>query len=169
MMFGGPVWPNPSMPQTAHVDGRNCIGPSAPADDGPTLAPSPLSICPIAASTVQDSPRQYLAADSWNSCRYVDGSPDLPGGEERGWVTPDRTAGICCWRRLTVRAEGPRILPTSAVSAAMDRPGALISAATLRTRPSCRETWEVTSMSTSPMPSGAAAPNRSLRLEVPVS
>ena len=69
MMSGGPVSPNASMPQTRQVDGRNCIGPSAPALDGPVFAPSPLSICPIAASTVQDSPGQYCAADSWNSAR----------------------------------------------------------------------------------------------------
>ena len=69
MMSGGPVWPNPSIPQTAQVDGRNCIGPSAPALDGPMFVPSALSIWPIAASTVQDSPGQYRAADSWNSCR----------------------------------------------------------------------------------------------------
>src|SRR5580692_5485653 len=38
MMFGGPVWPKPSMRQAAHVDGSNCIGPSAPAGDGPVRA-----------------------------------------------------------------------------------------------------------------------------------
>ena len=69
MMFGGPVSPKPSVPQIRQVDGRNCIGPSAPAADGPTFAPSPLSIWPIAASTVHDSPGQYCAADSWNSAR----------------------------------------------------------------------------------------------------
>ena len=65
MMSGGPVWPNPSMPQAAQVEGMNCIGPSAPALDGPSLAPSPLSISPIEASTVQERPGQYLAADSF--------------------------------------------------------------------------------------------------------
>ena len=69
MMFGAPVSPKPSMPQVAHVDGRNCIGPRAPAVDGPVFWPSADSIWPIAASTVQDSPGQYPAADSWNSCR----------------------------------------------------------------------------------------------------
>ena len=44
MMSGGPGGPNPSMPHSAQVDGMNCIGPSAPALDGPSLAPSPLSI-----------------------------------------------------------------------------------------------------------------------------
>src|ERR1017187_4567757 len=69
MMSGGPLWPNPSVPQIFQVDGRNCIGPSAPAVDGPTLAPSPLSIWPMAARTVQDSPGQYCAADALNSSR----------------------------------------------------------------------------------------------------
>ena len=64
MMSGGPVWPNPTMPHSAQVAGMNCIGPSAPALDGPSLAPLPLSISPIAASTVQDMPGQYFAADA---------------------------------------------------------------------------------------------------------
>ena len=66
-MFGGPDSPNAVIPHSAQVDGRNCIGPSAPAVDGPGLVPSPLSIWPIAASTVHGSPGQYCAADSWNS------------------------------------------------------------------------------------------------------
>ena len=69
MMSGAPVRPNPEIPHTDQVDGRNCIGPSAPALDGPTLAPSPLSIWPIAARTVQDKDGQYRAADCWNSSR----------------------------------------------------------------------------------------------------
>src|SRR5881396_4355629 len=64
MMSGTPVRPNPSVPQIRQVDGMNCIGPSAPALDGPSLAPSALSISPMAASTVQDRPGQYSAADS---------------------------------------------------------------------------------------------------------
>ena len=64
MMSGGPGWPNPVMPHSAQVDGRNCIGPSAPALDGPSLEPSPLSISLIAASTVQDMPGQYSSADA---------------------------------------------------------------------------------------------------------
>src|ERR1039457_7035381 len=69
LMFGGPGSPKAVMPEVAHVDGMNCMGPSAPALDGPMLLPSPLSIWPMAASTVQDSPRQYRAADCWNNCR----------------------------------------------------------------------------------------------------
>src|SRR5712692_4132519 len=69
MMSGGPGWPNAVMPHAAQVDGRNCIGPSAPALDGPLLAPLPLSISPIAASTVQDMPGQYFAADALYSIR----------------------------------------------------------------------------------------------------
>src|ERR1700733_7698197 len=68
-MSGEPVSPKPSVPQTAHVEGRNCMGPIAPAVDGPTLVPSALSIWPMAASTVQDRPGQYSAADALNSCR----------------------------------------------------------------------------------------------------
>src|ERR1700691_2658665 len=97
MMSGAPVWPNPSMPQIAHVDGRNCIGPSAPALDGPMLVPSALSIWPIAARTVQDRPGQYLAAEDWNSCRY-----------DAGWPTVASATGSCCWRRLTILPDGPR-------------------------------------------------------------
>lgn len=64
MMSGVPVSPNPLVPQIRQVDGRNCIGPRTPAVDGPRFAPSADSIWPMAASTVQDSPGQYRAADS---------------------------------------------------------------------------------------------------------
>jgi hypothetical protein len=67
MMLGGPVSPNPSIPHIRQVDGRNCIGPSAPAVDGPMFWPSADSIWPMAASTVQDSPGQYRAAESLKS------------------------------------------------------------------------------------------------------
>src|SRR5258707_9029194 len=118
MMSGGPVRPKPSMPQTAQVEGRNCIGPSAPAVDGPLLVPSALSIWPIAASTVQDSSGQYLAADSWNSCRYVVGCwPEL---------TLVTGSCCCCWRRLTILLDGPSTCLTLAISAARWPPGALI-------------------------------------------
>src|SRR5580700_7731757 len=105
MMFGVPVWPNPSIPQIAQVDGKNCIGPSAPAEEGPSSVPSALSIWPIAASTVQDSPGQYLAADSWNSCRYVVGSWLAAGCDVGPDVGP--MTGSCCWRRLTILPDGP--------------------------------------------------------------
>src|SRR5580658_1094040 len=158
-MSGGPVWPNPSMPQTAQVDGSNCMGPSAPAGDGPSLVPSSLSIWPIAASTVQDSPAQYLAAESWNSCRYVVGSwPEL------AFVT-----GSCCWRRLTILPDGPSTVLTSAISLVRLTPGALISAATRCTRPSSPDSLVSTSRSTPSMPSDAAAPNRTARVVAPVS
>src|SRR6266849_4405201 len=147
MMSGGPVCPNPLMPQIAHVDGRNCIGPRAPAEDGPLLVPSPLSIWPMAARTVQDIPGQYLAADAWNSCRYV----------------------ACCWRRLTIRPDGPSTFLTLAVSVAMLRAGALISAATWCTRPSWREVRVFTSRSTPVMPSEAEAPNVTVCLVLPAS
>src|SRR6516225_8460530 len=119
MMSGGPVCPNPSMPQTAQVDGRNCIGPSAPAGDGPTLVPSALSIWPIAASTVQDSSGQYLAADSRNSCRYVVGCwPELTSLTGSGCC--------CCWRRLTTLLDRPSTRETLATSAPSRSAGALI-------------------------------------------
>ena len=75
MMSGGPDGPNPSVPQIAQVDGRNCMGPRAPALDGPSLAPSPLSISPIAASTVQDRPGQYCAAEALNRSIQLAGAP----------------------------------------------------------------------------------------------
>src|ERR1700741_2788395 len=75
MMSGAAGGPNPSVPQRAQAGGRNCRGPSAPALDGPSLAPSPLSISPIAASTVQDRPGQYFAADSLNRSIQLAGTP----------------------------------------------------------------------------------------------
>src|ERR1700729_2056960 len=139
MMFGGPVWPKPSIPQTAHVEGSNCIGPRAPAADGPSLVPSALSIWPIAASTVQDRLGQYFAADSWNSCRYVVGS----------WSVLTFFTGSCCWRRLTILPDGPSTALTSVVSFVRPTPGALISAATRCTRPSSADSLLSTSRSTS--------------------
>src|ERR1700733_8706645 len=140
MMFGGPVWPKPSMPQAAHVDGSNCIGPSA-------------------ASTVQDRPGQYLAAESWNSCRYVVGS-----WSELAFVT-----GSCCWRRLTILPDGPSTALTSVISLVRPTPGALISAATRCTRPSSADSLLSTSRSTPSMPSEAAPPNRTSWVLAPVS
>src|SRR5215467_10831884 len=67
MMSGGPVSPKATMPHARQVVGRNCMGPSAPALDGPMFWPSALSIWPMAASTVQDRPGQYSAADALNS------------------------------------------------------------------------------------------------------
>ncbi len=67
MMFGGPGSPKAVIPHSRQVEGRNCMGPRAPAVDAPGFALSPLSIWPMAASTVQGSPGQYMAADSWNS------------------------------------------------------------------------------------------------------
>src|SRR5579862_2026446 len=74
-MTGGAVWPKPTVPHIAQVEGRNCMGPSAPALDGPSLAPSPLSIWAIAASTVQDMPGQYLAAEALNRSIQLAGTP----------------------------------------------------------------------------------------------
>src|ERR1700716_560764 len=161
MMSGGPVCPNPLMPQIAHVDGRNCIGPRAPAEDGPLLVPSPLSIWPMAARTVQDIPGQYLAADAWNSCRYVAGS----------WPEVTFVTGSCscCWRRLTIRPDGPSTFLTLAVSVAMLRAGALIRPATWFPRPSGRQERGFTSRSSPVMPSEAEAPNVTVRLMLPAS
>ncbi len=51
------------------------MGPLAPALDGPSLAPSPLSISPIAASTVQDRPGQNRAAEALNRSIQFAGTP----------------------------------------------------------------------------------------------
>src|SRR3984885_2114312 len=159
MMFGGPVWPKPSMPQAAPVDGSTCIGPSAPAGEGPSLVPSALSIWPIAASTVQDRPGQYFAAESWNSCRYVVGS----------WSELTFVTGSCCWRRLTILPDAPSTALTSVISLVRPTPGALISAATRCTRPSSADSLLSTSRSTPSMPSEAAPPNRTSWVLAPVS
>src|SRR6266516_1070414 len=75
MMSGGPGGPNPLIPHSAQVAGMNCIGPRAPALDGPLLAPSPLSIWPIPASTVQDIPGHYFAAEALKRFRELAGAP----------------------------------------------------------------------------------------------
>src|SRR5256885_2545706 len=56
---------------------------SAPAEDGPSLVPSPLSISPMAASTVQDRPGQYCAADSRYRSSQLAGRPDGTRSSDR--------------------------------------------------------------------------------------
>src|SRR5215472_4317000 len=147
MMFGGPGSPKAVIPHARQVEGRNCIGPRAPALDTPGLALSPLSIWPMAASTVQGSPGQYMAADSWNSGTYVIGR--LPEAVDSGAEAGD-------WaRRATRVALPPAAAPTSRWSLPMLTPGALISTATWWTSPSLAETWAPTTMSMPPRPSGA--------------
>ena len=46
----------PPSPNSAQVEGSNCIGPSAPALEGPSSAPKPDSSKPIAARTGQGMP-----------------------------------------------------------------------------------------------------------------
>ena len=77
--------------------------------------------------------------------------------------------GSCCWRKLTILAEGPSTAVTFAVSVARLAPGALIRVATRCTSPSSPESWVSTSRSTPPMPSEAAAPNVTAWLVLPVS
>ena len=54
--------------QTAHVDGRNCMGPTAPADDSPTILPIRVSMKLIAAryshGTVVAASASWYAASS---------------------------------------------------------------------------------------------------------
>src|SRR5919199_2374407 len=48
--------PSPSVPQRSHVEGMNCIQPTAPAELGPMLRPKFDSTLLIAASTCQGMP-----------------------------------------------------------------------------------------------------------------
>ena len=59
--------PLPSTAYPANVAGMNCIGPSAPEDDGPTLWPCPDSTWPMAASTCQSRPWQVVAAARYSA------------------------------------------------------------------------------------------------------
>src|SRR5438270_12145689 len=54
--------PSPSVAYAFHVDGRNCIGPIAPAVDRTASRPCWLSTSPTAATTVHGSPGQASAA-----------------------------------------------------------------------------------------------------------
>src|SRR5436305_14901615 len=129
MMSGGPARPNPSVPQLRQVDGRNCIGPSAPADDGPSLAPSALSTSPMAASTVQDRPGQYSAADSWYRSSQFAGRP-------AGTVSSTgRLVTAVTGTRLRTVPPVPRTARTWDTSVARSAAGALISSATSVVRP----------------------------------
>src|SRR5215210_7092908 len=62
--------PFPSTPEAAHVDGRNCMGPMAPALEGPMFCPWLDSTCPTAARTYQSLPNPYFSADSLYSLMY---------------------------------------------------------------------------------------------------
>ena len=46
----------PPSPYSAQVGGSNCMGPRAPALDGPSFWPKPLSTSPMAARTVHGTP-----------------------------------------------------------------------------------------------------------------
>src|SRR5580658_7162303 len=155
MMSGGPGGPHPSMPHTAQVDGRNCMGPMAPAVDGPSLAPSPLSISLMAASTVQDRPGQYSAADSWYSSRKVAG---VPAGT---LASTGRLAGVTFWydTRFTTWPPAPIIDRTSADSVIRSAPGALIRTAKFFARPSCADLARPTTASAPRTLSSVAVPN----------
>lgn len=54
--------PFPSTPYCAQVEGRNCIGPIAPALEGPMFSPWSDSTLPTAASTYQSSANSYRFA-----------------------------------------------------------------------------------------------------------
>src|SRR5689334_14824413 len=154
MMSGGPVSPNPSVPQLCQVEGMNCIGPSAPAEDGPSLAPSPLSIWPMAASTVQDRPGQYSAADS----RYRSSQPD--GRPVGTLASTGRATVVATGTRLRTVPPAPTMPWTCRISAARSAPGALIRTATPAARPSRPDRSLATTASTPGIPSVAAVPSR---------
>src|SRR5271169_7012963 len=120
-MSGVPVWPNASMPQVAHVDGMNCMGPSAPALDGPSLAPSPLSISLIAASTVHDRPGQYSSADALYNVRRLFGTPVVGT-----FVLTGSLLTVTTGTRLITLAPAPMSDRTFAISVTKFTPGALI-------------------------------------------
>ena len=63
--------PLPSTPEVSQVDGKNCIGPIAPAVDGPMFAPWPDSTIPTAARMYQSSPNPYSLADCMYSFLYA--------------------------------------------------------------------------------------------------
>src|SRR5271154_770461 len=135
MMSGAPGGPNPSVPQIAQVDGRNCMGPSAPALDGPSLAPSPLSISPIAASTVQDRPGQYRAAEALNRSIQLAGTP--VGAFTSTGRLP--AAFRVYATRFTTWPPLPMITSTCAFSEARLSRGALIRTAKFLASPSCAD------------------------------
>src|SRR5580704_3902009 len=72
MIEAVPSW-SPSTAYAANVAGSNCIGPSAPADDGPSLRPWPLSTWPIDARIVQGRPGQVVAADLYSARNCAEG------------------------------------------------------------------------------------------------
>src|SRR5260370_8026318 len=132
-MSGVPVGPNPSVPHMAQVEGRNCIGPSAPALDGPSLAPSPLSISPIAASTVQDRPGQYCAAEALNRSIQLAGTPVGAFASTGRLPAAFRVYAT----RFTTLPPLPMITSTCAFSEARLSPRPLIRPATLLATPTC--------------------------------
>ena len=155
-MSGAPVWPNAVMPHSAQVDGRNCIGPCAPALDGPSLVPSPLSISLIAASTVQDMPGQYSSADALYSVRRLDGTLVVGTLVVTGSLLTTTTG-----TRLITLAPVPMTDRTFAISVTRFTPGALIRTAKFFASPSWADrTWS-TIASAPGMLSVVCAPNGS--------
>ena len=142
------------MPHSAQVDGRNCIGPSAPALDGPSLAPSPLSISLIAASTVQDRPGQYFAADSLYSIMRLVGTPLVGTFTVTGSLLTVTTG-----TRLITLASGPMTDLTLPISVTRFTPGALIRTAKFFASPSWADLAWSTIASAPGTLSAVGAPN----------
>src|SRR5439155_3341102 len=127
--------------------------PSAPADDGPSFAPSPLSIPPMAASTVQDRPGQYSAADSrYRSSQFA--------GRPAGTVSSTgRLVTAVTGTRFRTVPPVPRTARTWDMSGTRSTAGALHSSATSVVRPSRSATSRLTIASTPGIPSSAVAQN----------
>src|SRR6266511_5213018 len=66
--------PFPSRPQLLHVEGRNWMGPIAPAEEGPMFAPCPDSTSPTPASTFHRIWGQTRPPTTYQ-CRYEGGIP----------------------------------------------------------------------------------------------
>jgi hypothetical protein len=69
MIFATLSW-LPSIPYTLQVEGRNCIGPRAPALEGPMFCPWFDSTSPTAASMYQSLPKPYFLAAFLYRWRY---------------------------------------------------------------------------------------------------
>src|SRR5208337_4985215 len=154
MMSAGPGWPNAVMPHSAQVDGRNCIGPRAPALDGASLAPSPLSISLIAASTVHDRPGQYSSADALYNVRRLFGTPVVGT-----FVVTGSLLTVTTGTRLITLAPAPMSDRTFAISVTRFTPGALISTAKFFASPSWADRAWSTIASAPGTLNGVCAPN----------
>ena len=119
------------------------------------MAPSPLSIWAIAASTVQGRPGQNFAADFWNSCIQLAGTPAGAFTSTGCWPSVTRVYST----RFTTWPRWPTTDWTWEIRVFRLAVGALIRTAKFLASPSCADRVRFTTASAPFTLSAVGSPN----------